>query len=554
MEFFPIGLFFQNAADAGSVMMGKSMVQPEGDETFLKVIGSMIRADAEDKASIGARDKEGVPEAMNLANVLHCLPEPFNARTAESDASTDSSLLLKMLVFAMRQVAARSGQGEIDGTVGATKSAELEESCDNDAAEWADSQTDEGSSRAPVEEVAHLLENLAILVFNASPNVGHRLPMTLGTEASEKIGMPEKDVVITENMGVDEDSPVNCHAAEVPIYQSGIWRAVAAMMVDSGCVTVTGMEDSTGTLIAAQPTKSTQVRGDLRYMVGHVHEEKNQERNSAKRPLEELLIETNRPINPVDKEQGRTGDVRHPSSGPGITVLRGSAEKQLSFTLKSDVGKATGDREALGTEAATVYEDERQNASAQDVGKKQPLHLSTLSPLLVGESAGSSSDRAKDERRQAGSAEYSFAVKDVTVAERPADEPNKVLGYQSSVNEVERFQRIAEQVLGKSRNHDLTVRLDVGNEERVTVGLKDLGQTVTVEVKASNEALINLLQSQKDAITRHLEGKDVRATILIDPNGSGNPEKRGKREARQEQRPGFSERDEGFGTLLEIMA
>ena len=79
----------------------------------------------------------------------------------------------------------------------------------------------------------------------------------------------------------------------------------------------------------------------------------------------------------------------------------------------------------------------------------------------------------------------------------------------------------------------MTVRLTVGNDESLVLGLKDLGQTVTVEVRGSNQGMINLLQSQRDVIISHLEGKDISANIVIDPNASGTPrreigERRGK--------------------------
>ena len=93
----------------------------------------------------------------------------------------------------------------------------------------------------------------------------------------------------------------------------------------------------------------------------------------------------------------------------------------------------------------------------------------------------------------------------------------------------------------------MTVRLTVGNDESLVLGLKDLGQTVTVEVRGSSQGMINLLQSQRDVIISHLEGKDISANIVIDPNASGTPEKRDRREMRK-GRQALAEKPAGGST------
>jgi hypothetical protein len=134
------------------------------------------------------------------------------------------------------------------------------------------------------------------------------------------------------------------------------------------------------------------------------------------------------------------------------------------------------------------------------------------------------------------------------------EQKGKVLEHQFPMTSVERFQRIAEQLAGKSSGHDLTVRLSIGEEESVVLGLKDLGQSVTIEVRASHQGMISLLQTQKEAIVRHLEGKDIRTNIFIDPNASGNPERREKRETRQRRFNSIHEEGKGFGELVGILA
>jgi len=119
----------------------------------------------------------------------------------------------------------------------------------------------------------------------------------------------------------------------------------------------------------------------------------------------------------------------------------------------------------------------------------------------------------------------------------------------------ERFEKMIEQFGNGTAQHDLTVKLDMGKEGSVVLGLKDLGPTVTVEVKASDQGIISLLQSQKDSIIRNLEGKDVHANIYIDPNASGTPDKRDRRETgKQRTFQPAPQGDAGFGEFLDVFA
>jgi hypothetical protein len=122
---------------------------------------------------------------------------------------------------------------------------------------------------------------------------------------------------------------------------------------------------------------------------------------------------------------------------------------------------------------------------------------------------------------------------------------------------VEKFQQVLDQFNMKASNHDLTVRLDIGNKESLLLGFKDMGQNIAVEVKASHQAVTDLLQSQKDAIVKHLESKDVHATIQIDPDASATTDRRDRREPRDMRQRFFAgpaQEDGGFGEYLEVFA
>ena len=73
-----------------------------------------------------------------------------------------------------------------------------------------------------------------------------------------------------------------------------------------------------------------------------------------------------------------------------------------------------------------------------------------------------------------------------------------------------------------------------------------------VDVKTSNEGVINILQTQKDVISRNLEEKHVYTNIFIDPDGNGNFERRESR--RQDGRNEQDSRRTNFKEFLEISA
>jgi hypothetical protein len=114
-----------------------------------------------------------------------------------------------------------------------------------------------------------------------------------------------------------------------------------------------------------------------------------------------------------------------------------------------------------------------------------------------------------------------------------------------------------EQFNARASSHDLTVRLELGNKESLLLGFKDMGQGITVEVKASHQAITDLLQTQKDVIIKHLESKDVHATFQIDPDASATPDRRDRREPKDLHRNPFSNpsaEGEEFGEYLEVFA
>jgi hypothetical protein len=116
----------------------------------------------------------------------------------------------------------------------------------------------------------------------------------------------------------------------------------------------------------------------------------------------------------------------------------------------------------------------------------------------------------------------------------------------------DRVEQVVEQYAAKNSSLDMVVRLKIDEKETILVGLKDDGHKISVQIKTGNEGTMNLIQSQKDVITRHLEGKNIYTTILVDINDQRGFEKR-DRHNRQDEKD--QEKNEGdFSAFLDALA
>jgi hypothetical protein len=224
-----------------------------------------------------------------------------------------------------------------------------------------------------------------------------------------------------------------------------------------------------------------------------------------------------------------------------------SANAAGSVGQTSRVGQAAGgvqDGAAAGTEGAG-------SASSDGV----VTIVKELTPLLFeGRDENASHDPAAGKESAGAKEGYPITLDEhVSVNDEPTQE-QQASGQPGSAGTIERFDRVMEQVGTGTGPHDMMVRLTVGNDESLVLGLKDLGHTVTVEIRGSNQGMINLLQSQRDVIISHLEGKDISANIVIDPNASGTPEKQERRGTRQRTSAARAKVSGGFDGLLEVFA
>jgi len=116
----------------------------------------------------------------------------------------------------------------------------------------------------------------------------------------------------------------------------------------------------------------------------------------------------------------------------------------------------------------------------------------------------------------------------------------------------DKIEKIVEQYANKNSSMDMVVRLKVDDKETLLVGLKDQGQRVTVEVKTTSQGMGSFLQSQKEEITKQLEGKNIYANIYVDVNNEGYQK---REQNRQQKDKGADEKaKQDFDVFLESAA
>ncbi len=114
-----------------------------------------------------------------------------------------------------------------------------------------------------------------------------------------------------------------------------------------------------------------------------------------------------------------------------------------------------------------------------------------------------------------------------------------------------KIEEMVEKYGNRTQPMDMTLRLKINDRESLVVGLKEQGDRVIVEVKSASESLTSLLQSNKEAITRELENKQIYTTINVDPNGEGDLQRRGRRDQRRQN--AGKEENEAFTGILDAL-
>lgn len=298
--------------------------------------------------------------------------------------------------------------------------------------------------------------------------------------------------------------------------------------------------------------------------------------NGVQDPLKQIFeTVSTREASRREKMEGLLNDVSVTAkavSGPG-TEDKSSFGPSVALTPSTDDGRGAGGitfaikgsqtETPYGAGAIVTGELSSQNdiSGSLQEGDKDDVMATTvvhdLSQLLQNQGENASKGDTGNKGGSSGQENYQLAGwADPGAATGAAQEQGGKVSDRSTAGEaVEKFQQVLDQFATKAGQHDLTVKLDIGSEGSLVLGMKDLGQTVTVEVKASHDSMVDLLQSQRDTIIRHLEGKDVHTNFVIDPNASGTPERRDRRETGQQStfRSSTPEEDEGFEEFLELL-
>lgn len=264
-------------------------------------------------------------------------------------------------------------------------------------------------------------------------------------------------------------------------------------------------------------------------------------------------------VNPNDNVDSFLENLADTGSDIRLTPsVQEDAVKNLTLTITRLSRRTDQESEPLQASpevVAGMTAIETTQPGAVDVGAEGAAIVADLSPLLEGKEDDRSGEGAGDKNSSSNDGQYQFAGNNNVSKTTGQETKAAAADRPASAGTLERFERVFEQISSKASSHDLTVRLDIGNKESLLLGFKDMGQGISVEVKASHQAITDLLQSQKDAIMKHLESKDVHATIQIDPDASAQ-DRRDRRESKDLQRNPFAknEETEGFGEYLEIFA
>ena len=115
----------------------------------------------------------------------------------------------------------------------------------------------------------------------------------------------------------------------------------------------------------------------------------------------------------------------------------------------------------------------------------------------------------------------------------------------------DRIAAITEQVAMRGKQVDILLRLQTEGGESILVNLKEQAGKILVNVRSGDERMINLLQSQKETIIRHLEEKQVTATISVSPIGDEDVPRRERREQPRQQ---WARQEKAFSPYVEASA
>jgi hypothetical protein len=253
------------------------------------------------------------------------------------------------------------------------------------------------------------------------------------------------------------------------------------------------------------------------------------------------------------EEASTMGQPRPELSDPVKPDSRLSPTERFVLTT-AKAGETVGGEAFAAGDSPTHLKGTDMGGNSSDGREAESKGISFVSSAgLTGEKKDNSpGNKNGDSDRQSQSDAYGSILRSVPPAEQgQRNGTSEVQARGAILNGFDRFEKMAEQLSGKSGIHDLIVKLEVGNNESVVVALKDLGQSVSVEVKGSNQALVSFLQAQKETITRQLEGKDLRTIIYVDPNASNTSDRQERKDTKRRSFERERQNVRSFGSVVE---
>lgn len=204
--------------------------------------------------------------------------------------------------------------------------------------------------------------------------------------------------------------------------------------------------------------------------------------------------------------------------------------------------------------SAAVESKEQRTENLPEHGDAQSKDITGTDRIIIQVAEKEEPDLNYDADDRPGNNENNVSIHGNSQA---SNENNKPEVHHAAKNDfgammVEKIEKITEQYSGKNLGMDMTVKLKIGDNETILVGLRDEGTSVTVEVKTANENTMNFIQSQKDDLMKNLEDKHIMTTIHVDIDQDA--EGRQQHGRRREDDQDGAEESQDFGTFFEAMA
>jgi hypothetical protein len=237
-------------------------------------------------------------------------------------------------------------------------------------------------------------------------------------------------------------------------------------------------------------------------------------------------------------------------------TLKGAAD--TSAAIKTDPKAAAPTRPSIDTllpaDGKGGQAAQQDTSSTMEMDNASETFVKGVSQIFEALEQQQNKGETETNDQQAPKENYQVLA-DREPAAKGAVEQKGAVQQASPTHAVEKFEKVLEQFSAKSGLNEMRVRLNIGNDESVILGMKDLGQNISVEVKASHQAIIGLLESQKETITKNLEARDIHTNMFIDPDSSAKQDQKDRREGKQRMRMSRSRNQaDGFAEVLEVLS